>query len=152
MGRYARPGLPHHTQLTESIARARPAGWLGLLLGSRLYFRVCGRVLADAAAYEAVVDDVAQEVRRLAPSPAASAAQAPPPAAVTLSTERQVAGVSGILVGSHAGSMLYRPRSRTFSRVRRRIPRRAHGLQGAMSTGELCNCSTPFWFALRHVM
>ena len=106
MGRYARPGLPHHTQLTESIARARPAGWLGLLLGSRLYFRVCGRVLADAAAYEAVVDDVAQEVRRLAPSPAASAAQAPPPAAqaplpgaVTLSTERQVAGVSGILVG-----------------------------------------------------
>ena len=44
------------------------AGWLGLLLGSRLYFRVTGEVLGDAGRYEALVDDIAQEVRRRAPN------------------------------------------------------------------------------------
>ena len=43
------------------------AGWLGLLLGSRLYFRVTPVVLADSVQYEAAVDDIVQEVRRRAP-------------------------------------------------------------------------------------
>ena len=51
-------------------------GWLGLLLGSRLYFRVTADVLADGARYEAVVDDIVQEVRRRAPLARASAAGA----------------------------------------------------------------------------
>ena len=58
-------------------SRARGAtGWLGLLLGSRLYFRVTADVLADDARYEAVVDDIVQEVRRRAPLVRASSSGA----------------------------------------------------------------------------
>ena len=45
----------------------RPSGWLGLLLGSRLYFVLDPEVLADRARYEATLNDVTQEVRRRAP-------------------------------------------------------------------------------------
>ena len=45
----------------------KATGWLGLILGSRLYFRVTPEVLADGARYETAVDDIAQEVRRRAP-------------------------------------------------------------------------------------
>ena len=43
-------------------------GWLGLLVGTRLYFRLSGGVLADVARFEAVISDLAQEVRRRSPS------------------------------------------------------------------------------------
>ena len=60
-----------------SSSRARRAiGWLGLLLGSRLYFRVTADVLADDARYEAVVDDIVQEVRRRTPLARASSSGA----------------------------------------------------------------------------
>ena len=50
------------------------AGWLGIMVGSRLYFRLVGEVLTDDARYEAVMDDVVQEVRRRAPSASAGRA------------------------------------------------------------------------------
>ena len=40
------------------------AGWLGLLLGSRLYFRLTAEVLTHEARYAAVVDDISRELRR----------------------------------------------------------------------------------------
>ena len=43
------------------------AGWLGLLLGSRLYFPIPPEVLADGARYAAAINDIAQEVRRRTP-------------------------------------------------------------------------------------
>ena len=45
---------------------SRGTGWLGILLGSRLYFAVVGDVLADEGKYEALIDDVVQEIHRLA--------------------------------------------------------------------------------------
>ena len=48
-------------------------GWLGIMVGSRLYFRVVREVLSDDARYEAVMDDIVQEVRRRAPSSSAGA-------------------------------------------------------------------------------
>ena len=59
------------------------------MLGSRLYFRLVREVLADDARYEAVMDDVVQEVRRRAPSASAGrvitagGAQVPRPARQT---------------------------------------------------------------------
>ena len=51
---------------------SRGTGWLGILLGSRLYFAVVGDVLADEGKYEALIDDVVQEIRRLSPKVAPS--------------------------------------------------------------------------------
>ena len=56
------------------VLRAHVAvGWLGIMVGSRLYFRVVREVLSDDARYEAVMDDIVQEVRRRAPSSSAGA-------------------------------------------------------------------------------
>ena len=46
---------------------SRGTGWLGILLGSRLYFAVVGDVLADEGKYEALIDDVVQEIHRSTP-------------------------------------------------------------------------------------
>ena len=46
-------GRPPHRTYFFFSNRPHAAGWLGLLLGSRLYFRVTADVLADDARYEA---------------------------------------------------------------------------------------------------
>ena len=67
----------HHTHThtrTDVVLSAHVAvGWLGIMVGSRLYFRVVREVLSDDARYEAVMDDIVQEVRRRAPSSSAGA-------------------------------------------------------------------------------
>ena len=65
-------GRPPHRTYFFFSNRPHAAGWLGLLLGSRLYFRVTHDVLADDVRYEAVVDGIVQEVRRRAPLSRAS--------------------------------------------------------------------------------
>ena len=56
----------------------RPKGWLGIMLGSRLYYEFTEAVLSDDEDWERVADSVAREVRRHgAPLPSAGpAAQA----------------------------------------------------------------------------
>ena len=84
------------------------AGWLGIMVGSRLYFRLVGEVLTDDARYEAVMDDVVQEVRRRAPSASAGRAinvnkahvpqQAAPVAARAVDSPSPPAGAAGASV------------------------------------------------------
>ena len=66
-------------------------GWLGLLVGTRLYFRLSGGVLADVARFEAVISDLAQEVRRRSPSVLAPASVPRAPAGVERDDDRGLA-------------------------------------------------------------
>ena len=60
-------------------ASYRPTGWLGIMLGSRVYYEITTTALGDEARWERLADSVAAEVRRHAPSAAAtSTAQAVP--------------------------------------------------------------------------
>ena len=53
----------------------RPNGWLGIMLGSRLYYEFTEAALGNAAEWERVADSVSQEVRRHgAPPPSSQAA------------------------------------------------------------------------------
>ena len=117
-------------------------GWLGLLLGSRLYFRVTHDVLADDARYEAVVDGIVQEVRRRAPLSRASSSGAArggegeqaavhmaprgsaPPAAAERAAPPGRAAASASAVGGGGGvnltisnTMHYSPRSRVHKDI-----------------------------------
>ena len=56
-------------------ASYRPKGWLGIMLGSRLYYEFTEAVLGSGEDWERIADSVAQEVRRHgAPPPTAQAA------------------------------------------------------------------------------
>ena len=56
-------------------AAYRPKGWLGIMLGSRLYYEFTEAVLGSGEDWERIADSVAQEVRRHgAPPPTAQAA------------------------------------------------------------------------------
>ena len=56
-------------------AAYRPKGWLGIMLGSRLYYEFTEAVLGDDEDWERVADSVAREVRRHgAPLPSAGPA------------------------------------------------------------------------------
>ena len=58
----------------------RPNGWLGIMLGSRLYYEFTEAALSNAAEWERVADSVSQEVRRHgAPPPSFEAAADPMP-------------------------------------------------------------------------
>merc|ERR1719272_908109 len=62
-------------------ASYKPSGWLGIMLGSRLYYEFTAAVLGDGAAWERLADNVAVEVRRHgAPAPTPASPQAAPPA------------------------------------------------------------------------
>ena len=51
-------------------AAYRPKGWLGIMLGSRLYYEFTEAALSNGEDWERVADGVAQEVRRHgAPAP-----------------------------------------------------------------------------------
>ena len=53
----------------------RPKGWLGIMLGSRLYYEFTEAALSNAQDWERVADSVSQEVRRHgAPPPSSQAA------------------------------------------------------------------------------
>ena len=45
-------------------ASYRPKGWLGIMLGSRLYYEFTDAVLSNAEDWKRIADSVAQEVRR----------------------------------------------------------------------------------------
>ena len=56
-------------------AAYRPNGWLGIMLGSRLYYEFTEAALSNVAEWERVADGVSQEVRRHgAPPPSSEAA------------------------------------------------------------------------------
>ena len=56
-------------------AAYRPKGWLGIMLGSRLYYEFTEAALSNAQDWERVADSVSQEVRRHgAPPPSSQAA------------------------------------------------------------------------------
>ena len=42
--------------------RYRAKGWLGMLLGVRLYYQFCGSVLDSESAFEAKVDELCREL------------------------------------------------------------------------------------------
>ena len=50
----------------------RPNGWLGIMLGSRLYYEFTATVLSDATLWERLNDSVAAEVRRHGAPPPSS--------------------------------------------------------------------------------
>ena len=57
-------------------AAYRPKGWLGIMLGSRLYYEFTGAALSTVEEWERVADGVSQEVRRQGAPPPSSHAQA----------------------------------------------------------------------------
>ena len=103
-------------------AAYRPKGWLGIMLGSRLYYEFTEAVLGSGEDWERIADSVAQEVRRHgAPPPTAQAAVEARPQGVmyadvaaavaqTVPTDSAVArplqrmrdAAAGVSVSSHA--------------------------------------------------
>ena len=79
----------------------RPNGWLGIMLGSRLYYEFTEAALAERANWERLADGVAVEVRRHAPS-AGAELQAAAPAAPEATPQAKVPGVA--TVATPAGS------------------------------------------------
>ena len=90
-------------------ASYRPKGWLGIMLGSRLYYEFTEAALSNAEDWKRIVDSVAQEVRRcggaqavagarpqeaVAVAAAAAAAPAVPTATVSPPMREAAAGVS----------------------------------------------------------
>ena len=55
-------------------AAYRPKGWLGIMLGSRLYYEFTEAVLSSGEDWERIADSVAQEVRRHGAPPATAQA------------------------------------------------------------------------------
>ena len=89
----------------------RPNGWLGIMLGSRLYYEFTEAALGNAEDWKRIADSVAQEVRRrggaqavagarpqeavaVAVAAAAAAAPAVPTATVSPPMREAAAGVS----------------------------------------------------------
>ena len=84
-------------------ASYRPKGWLGIMLGSRLYYEFTEAALADQANWERLADGVAVEVRRHAPS-AGVELQAVAPDVPQSSLKPSVPGVAVTAVTALAGS------------------------------------------------
>ena len=76
----------------------RPNGWLGIMLGSRLYYEFTEAVLSNGEDWERVADSVAQEVRRHGAPPSAG----PTAQAVVGSKPQEAADVAAAAVAAPA--------------------------------------------------
>jgi hypothetical protein len=85
-------------------ASYRPTGWLGIMLGSRLYYEFTEAALAEPASWERLTDSVAVEVRRHAPSAGAELQNAAPVPKASATPRPKVPNAVAMTLATPTGS------------------------------------------------